>query len=451
MNEERPAAELADGTERITTEGSPVTGGGRRTVTVFDADLPPGVAFIRSLARAGVAVVVGLSMFATAGRFSHHTTQVRRCPPVRRTDEFVGWLGEELGRGTIDLIAPTSDYVSFCVAEALENAGRKSADVGHPDGPRVRTALFKDAFASAMDEVGFPTPAWGTPSSLEEARTIARQLGYPVVLKPRTHAGIGMSRGSVVRSDAELAMRFERLALTQGHTAVLAHDVDVGLPILQRYHDLGTVDVVSITGCLDEDGAVLALGHCRKLSQSPPRLGVGTMFEPIPEPPFAMAAVDAVRSVLGSGLFELEVLVDRSTGEYWAIDLNPRAFGQISLDIALGNDLPLLWYEAVTNTILRSTPAVRPRPEFWHDTTSTYAELVVRLLRGPDRGDILDRARDRLRTPRVGAMFDRRDPLPGLVYGLQQVRHPRSFMKPILAKVEATSLRPRRAGIPSVR
>jgi D-aspartate ligase len=431
--------------------GTPVSEGRRRTVTVFDADIPPGVAFIRSLARAGVAVVVGVSMFATAGRFSHHTTQVRRCPSVRRTDEFVGWLGEELDRGTIDLIAPTSDYVSFCVAEALENAGRKSSDVGHPDAARVRTALFKNEFATAMDEIGFPTPAWATPSSLDEAQAAAQRIGYPVVLKPRTHAGIGMFRGSVVRSDAELAMCFERQALTAGHTTVLAHDADVGLPIVQRYHDLGTVDVVSITGCLDEDGGVLALGHCRKLSQSPPRLGVGTMFEPIPEPPFTAAAVHAVREVLGSGLFELEVLVDRGTGEFWALDLNPRAFGQISLDIALGNDLPRLWYEELTGTELPSTPAVHPRPEFWHDTASTYAELAVRLLRGPDRRNTLDRARDRLSTPRVGAMFDRRDPLPGLVYGLQQVRHPRSFMKPILAKVEATSVRPHLSSAPSPR
>jgi acyl-CoA synthetase (NDP forming) len=76
--------------------------------------------------------------------------------------------------------------VSFCVAEALENAGRKSSDVGHPDAARVRTALLKNAFATAMDEVGFPTPAWATPFSLDDAQAVARQIGYPVVLKPRT-------------------------------------------------------------------------------------------------------------------------------------------------------------------------------------------------------------------------------------------------------------------------
>ncbi len=407
-----------------------------RTVTVFDADVPPGVAFIRSLGRAGVAVIAGIAMIMTAGRFSQHVAAVRSCPPVRRTDEFIEWLGGEFTSGTIDLVAPTSDYVSFCVAEALEGLGRKATDAGHPDAAATRISLFKDAFGTAMERVGFPTPAWAAPTSLEEAQEAARQMGYPVVLKPRTHAGVGTIRGSVARSADELAVEFAPYGLDKGNTSVLAHEANVGMPIVQRYHDLGTVDVVSLTGCLDLDGTVLALGHCRKMSQSPRRLGVGTMFEPVPEPPFAGAAIEAVRTVLGSGLFELEVLVDRTTGEYWAIDLNPRAFGQVSLDIALGNDLPRLWYESVTGTNLPSTPPISPRPAFWHDTTSSYAELAVRFTRGPRRTAILDHALGRMRTPSVCAMFDRRDPLPGLVYGLKQLSHPRAFIRPLLVDVE---------------
>ena len=53
---------------------------GHRTVTVFDADVPPGVAFIRSLGRAGVAVIAGVSMVLTAGRFSRLVPEVRTVP-----------------------------------------------------------------------------------------------------------------------------------------------------------------------------------------------------------------------------------------------------------------------------------------------------------------------------------------------------------------------------------
>jgi hypothetical protein len=41
------------------------------------------------------------------------------------------------------------------------------------------------------------------------------------------------------------------------------------------------------------------------------------------------------------GIFEIELLVDSE--HLCAIDLNPRAFGFLALDIARGIDLPWLW------------------------------------------------------------------------------------------------------------
>jgi hypothetical protein len=108
----------------------------------------------------------------------------------------------------------------------------------------------------------------------------------------------------------------------------------------------------------------------------------------------------------------------------------------MSLDIALGRDLPVLWYQSVTSTPVGTAPPVVPRPTFWHDTTSSYGELAVRFALGPHRREVLRDLRQRVRTPHVGAMFDARDLGPGIVYGLQQLRHPRAFVRPMLADVE---------------
>jgi D-aspartate ligase len=416
--------------------------GGLRPVTVFDADIPPGVAFIRSLGRAGVPVVVGVSRRSSVGRFSRYATDLVSCPPTSDTDAFVAWLSDRFSAGSIGLVAPTSDYVSFCVSEALERLGYASAAAGHPVAAAVRTSLFKDRFGAAMESIGFPTPAWAVPSSPDEALAAATQIGYPLVLKPRIHVGVGNTRGAVVRSPAELASAFRPFRLRDGSTTVLDRDPHVALPIVQGYHELGTVDVVSLTGCLDTDGSVLAFDHCRKVSQSPRRLGVGTMFEPVVEPSFARAALEAIRGVLGSGLFELEVLVDRTTGEYWALDLNPRGFGQMSLDIALGNDLPRLWYGSVTGAPVPTTAPATPRPQFWHEATSTYVGSAVLLARGPGRVETAKHAFRRMTTPSVNAMFDKRDPVPGLLFGLRRLRHLRSFVRPFLVDVELAAANP---------
>jgi hypothetical protein len=146
--------------------------------------------------------------------------------------------------------------------------------------------------------------------------------------------------------------------------------------------------------------------------------------------------VDAVRAVLGSGLFELEVLVDRISGEYWAIDLNPRGFGQMSLDIALGNDLPRIWYHTVTGTRLPvAAPRVHP-PEFWHDAVASYVGFIVRFVRGPERSHIVGHAFGRAGAHKVGAAFDWRDPVPGILFGLAHLRHPRALIRPFVRDVE---------------
>jgi predicted ATP-grasp superfamily ATP-dependent carboligase len=240
----------------------------------------------------------------------------------------------------------------------------------------------------------------------------------------------------VVRNAAELAAEYTQYEVGYAHAAVLHHVPDLRLPMLQRYYELGTVDVVSLSGCLDRDGSVLALSHSRKISQAPRRFGVGTMFEPLPEQPFTERAVDAVRSILGSGLFELEVLVDNSTGEYWAIDLNPRGFGQMTLDMALGNDLPRLWYQSVTGAQLPVAPSRDRRPELWHNAVTSYVEFGVRFVQGPERAQMAGQAFRRMTASKVEAAFEWRDPLPGMIFGLKHFRHPRAFLRPFLVDTE---------------
>jgi predicted ATP-grasp superfamily ATP-dependent carboligase len=407
-----------------------------RTVSVFDVDLPPGVAFLRSLDTAGVPVVAYAARWSAPGRFSRHAASVASCPDVRDTDQFVAWLVDGFRREAIDLVAPTSDPVLFCVGAALDELGKRGKDIGFPDSDRVRTALFKRQFAESMAEAGFSTPPIADPLTIDDALAAAEEIGYPVVLKPRSHVGVGTERGVVARNRADLRRVFRRYLLRADQRAVYAHDRHIDVPILQRYHELGTVDVISVTGVLDSDGSVLALGHALKVSQSPRRLGVGTMFEPLDEQPFTADALRAVRSVVGFGMFELEILVDRATHEHWAIDLNPRGFGQMSLDIALGRDLPRLWYQTATGLELPTAATRRQVPAYWHEALASYVGLAVRLARGPQRGAIAEHALARIRRPGVEAMFEWRDPLPGLAFGLAHARHPGGLLRPFLTDTE---------------
>jgi predicted ATP-grasp superfamily ATP-dependent carboligase len=156
--------------------------------------------------------------------------------------------------------------------------------------------------------------------------------------------------------------------------------------------------------------------------------------------PFTDAAVEVVRGVLGSGLFELEVLVDRTTGAYHAIDLNPRGFGQMTLDMAGGHDLPRLWYESVTRAPLPAAAPAAKRPHVWVNGIASYTGLAAGVARGPARGKALARAFEIARAPKVGAAFAWTDPLPGVVFGLRHLRHPRAFVRQFFVDVECAAV-----------
>lgn len=402
-----------------------------RPVAVFDSHLPPGLAFIRSLGAANVPVVTYSHEKHPAGRYSRYSNDFRRSPDPIHSDAFIDWLVDEMKAGSIDLVAPTSDYVVFNAVQALDRIGGDPR--GYASADRVYDCLFKDRFMTAIEAAGFPTPPTRAPTSTDAALEAAECLGYPLVLKPRSHVGVGVARGVVVTSPRELVRAFVPFDLYHGHRAVTEAEPHIRLPLLQSYRDPSSVDVVSVCGALDQDGSVLALGHSRKTHQWPPRLGIGTRFEAIGPQPFTDQAVAAVREVLGWGLFELEVLVDRFTGEYCAIDLNPRGFGQMSLDIAEGRDLPALWYSSVAERPVSSRAPSGSPPRYWQMGVHYRAGSYVR--RWKDRGR--DRSPGAHQTgSSVGPMWQVRDPLPSAKWTWEAIRHPVGLVRPYLTDTE---------------
>jgi predicted ATP-grasp superfamily ATP-dependent carboligase len=396
-------------------------------VAVFDLDMPPALEIIRSLGSRGVPVKVFGSRWQ-AGSFSRFVNGRAEAPAVDDVDEFVDWLTEQLRRESVRNVALTSDFVAFAAAAACQAIGDSPPGLPSIDG--IFTSLFKPRFLRVAQEFGFPVPRTETPTDPAAALFAAQQLGYPLLVKPRSHVGNGKHRGLVIDDAAELQHSFSPAKVDSRRATEL--DADIGAPMLQQClgdpRDGGRFDVVSVSGVLGVDGEPLAVAHSVKRSRWGP-LGVGTIFEPAAQQPFTDQAVALVQHVLGQGIFELEVMVDRESGEFWAIDLNPRAFGHMGLDIASGHDLPELWYRSVAGgrvlpSINRGTP-----PEYWQQALPVWMGISRRLAGGPGRGRTLQRFVRHQRRPHIGAVARRADPLPGPVYALSFLRHPRSLLR----------------------
>ena len=399
-------------------------------IAIVDAETPGGLAFARSLGRLGLPVRVYSPRRLPVTRLSRFCTSFAGCPDPEDTDSFIPWLRAESRSGRIQLVAPTSDLIAFYIAEFPE-AFPAEQQVQAPPAELTRAMLFKDRFDALCKSHALPTPVTHAPASKEEAWALADDLPYPIILKPKSHVGVGWARGQVVRSAAELRAHFAPYPTLPQRRTLMQRYPELAWPMLQEYVPEALKYLYSIGGILGPEGEVVAWAGSRKTLQWPPTLGVGVVFESWQEPSAVAAGLAFCQAVVKRGIFELELIFDARQGRYVAIDLNPRAHGHISFDIARGNDLPALWHRMSRGEAVAPQPAARQDVRWLH-SVPYHVGHAISLVRAGGRRKLLQRYFDNLRGSTVDIINDRRDPLPSLAHLAYMFRNPGGLVRPFL-------------------
>jgi D-aspartate ligase len=398
-------------------------------VAIFDASSPPALAFMASLGRRGVPLTVcGPSRGFDTTRWSRYCTQFQRCPPLEDHDRFRNWLRERLRDGSIGRVAPTSDLIAFHLAELGEEFPLPVRRTLAPLED-LETCLIKTRFAQACARIGQPTPETYGPGSVDDAAALARGMGYPVVVKPNSHLAVGVAaRGAIVRDETELRANFVPYPIPAEATALAQRYPELRQLLLQRYVPSASRCVYSVGGYKDADVGVVAALVSIKREQWPPDIGISMVQDSCPDDRVLRRGLETVDKLLSCGLFELELVVDGDT--LLAIDLNPRAFGFIDLDIALGNDLPWLWYRSTLAALPPGPPVVPTGVLEWRLPLPFHVGHWMAFALGPDRGTEWRDYVSALTRPSISAFGSWRDPLPKLLSTLRPLRHPGGLVRP---------------------
>jgi predicted ATP-grasp superfamily ATP-dependent carboligase len=150
------------------------------------------------------------------------------------------------------------------------------------------------------------------------------------------------------------------------------------------------------------------------------------------------AGLRVVNTVLSRGIFEVELLAE--DGMLYAIDLNPRSFGFMELDIARGADLPWLWYRS---TFERLEPAAKPLAAVSLEARHRFMHLLKAVLRRRSGGDASPELREgEVAAPHssVSMLGHWSDPLPMLISNLRLLRHPRSLLRSQLGALQTARM-----------
>ncbi|MFL6600312.1 MAG: hypothetical protein ACJ8R9_03195 [Steroidobacteraceae bacterium] len=376
-----------------------------------------------------------------AGRWSRYSSRRSECPPVEDADRFLPWLRRQIRSGEIQRVAPTTDLIAFYVSMLREDF---APEVRRTIPPLVELerSLIKTRFAAACAHTGQPVPLTEAPDEARAGIATAERLGFPLIMKPKSHLVVGDERGRVLRDLHELREYYRPYEISPGRESLAERYPELVWPLLQKYVPSARTRVFSVSGYKDLDGGIIAASLSCKQRQWPPDTGISTSQVSADDARILSRGLETVDKLVSCGIFELELL--ESGPELLAIDLNPRAFGFIDLDIARGNDLPWLWFQSTLRPLAPepaagdNPPLMAPSPpviECRLPIPYTISRFINTLFgsRSADDTGPMHRTAKRI-IPMLGQW---RDPLPMLLANLRQLRHPGSLVRPYLAAATA--------------
>jgi len=330
------AVRLIDGAQRAAGRKAPPgrqTGmgkPGRLRVLVTDAFDKKALAAVRFLARDGC--IVG----ATG---PHWTDQCLHCKfaaesfvspnPVGDGDAWADFMLDYLSRKRWDAVLPMSDYTTLTLSGRAEDFA-KVTNICVPPWDVLQLARDKPRISDLAASLGIAVPKTWQPSSLDEVRTLAGEVPYPVVVKYKRGTGsVGLR---YARSRDEL------IACYGGKEHAKDMVFDDTFPMIQQYIPGETRDV-AVLFCNGEPRGLLS---SRRALTLPATGGRGVVNEVLELPALKEIAVRLLRRINYHGPGQVEFKYDPSRDEYYFLEVNTRFWGGVGFACEAGINFPVL-------------------------------------------------------------------------------------------------------------
>ena len=291
------------------------------------------LAAIRSLGRGGVEVHTAWTRPSCISMRSRYVHAAHDLPPYSDTDP--NWkvaLADLMRRERFDLVIPCTDIDTLALHRhraEFERFGR----IYTPNDEAVAVLFDKHRTNELARSAGVHLAREIIITDLDGARDAWRQLGAPLVLKPRRtfdHPTQGFAVCKV-RSETELLRVLPKF---------LAHG-----PVAAQQNFVGYGAGVELL--LDRGETLLAFQHVRV--HEPLDGGQSTYRKSVSlSPELLDAALRILRPLRYTGVAMVEFKINPTTGEWIFVEVNSRFWGSLPLSVAAGADFPLALFEFIT-------------------------------------------------------------------------------------------------------
>lgn len=378
------------------------------SVLVTDGDTRSALSIARSLGRRGHRVIIGAEVPRSISYYSKHCSE-RFLYPSPSTDRggFEEAIIEYVSNNEVDLLIPVSDLTSIPVSTRKDELA-KHTTVCCPDRAMMDKAFDKHQTLKAAQSLGVPIPETQFAESLDEVRSVAGEISYPAVVKPR-RSWYWIDGKAVSGSRRYVSSREELLRAYQEMSA------EMPPPIIQ--------EMVHGDGCglfaLTSNGAPLATFAHRRLREFPVSGGVSTLRESVvPDEKVREYGTRLLEGLGWEGVAMVEFKMDDKAGVPRLMEVNGRFWGSLDLAVESGVDFPHLLVQHMTGQPVGSDNDYR----IGHRSRWFRGDLerVVMMLDSPkySRGEKIKAIGQAINFVSRDVSYDTMkvdDPLPGLI------------------------------------
>lgn len=272
-----------------------------------------GLGAVRALGRAGVPAIALDHRPWALGFRSRYALPLIAPDPLPDEDGFIELLlelADVLGRPAP--IFPTHD-------EHLNSLARRADDLGgrylspFPSWDVLEPLQSKRHQIATAEKLGLGAPATAHPRSADEARAAAREIGFPVFVKPSDNIvfkRLHKRQAFVCETQADLDSAF---ALTSEYE-----------PMVQEFIPGGDEWLWTLGAYVAADGRPLATFSGRKLRQTSENMGSCRVGETVWDDEVVEAGLAMLRELDFHGIAQVEWKRDPRDGALKLIEVNPR-------------------------------------------------------------------------------------------------------------------------------
>ena len=364
--------------------------------------LPAGLAFARSLGRAGLPVYGGVfrgNEFGLRSRYLRGRCVATDGDERARDRRMLAYLRRIAGDGRAVLVPERDEHVDFVLRNWDEI--HALADVPLPAEPQTVLRLRrKDLLPFAATEAGIVSPKTVHVESEETLR--AAELEPPFLLKPVEGQDYALRFGvkAVVAEDVERAVEVWREGSAAGFDMILQE-------LVPDSHE----QVFSLFAYIGRSGEPLATLVGRKVRQGPLRFGTSAVFETRYDPQVLELGLRLLDSVGYRGFAHVEFALDPRDGVFKVLEVNTRlpVWAGIAMNHAF--DVARTAYDDLSGLPSAARETFRGDLAWVYLAKDLWVSAQMARRRELSLGRFLAH---HVRTGKVGAVFAADDPLPAL-------------------------------------